>query len=343
MVRFSFRRSPSFVVSIGAVAAATAIATIVACSSSSSSNAPSGAATGSGADSGSGGTSTVSTAAGSCANSTVEISFSPMYSAYIAASTHTFQIPAITADGSSAEWSISDPSQAQLAAQQFDGLPGVMITVQGNGASGQLTVYATKSDGTCGSAVLNITSATDDDWEIGNARYNDGVALHLPSFDGGRPEGGGPPDGGGFGDGDGGRRDGGGPPHTRDGGSFLEVDGGTACTNCHGATASGGLFNDVAHTPEQTGGFSDDQLIAIIRTGTVPDGGYFDPTVIDANCDGGDACTKRAYQSWQNFHRWTDITDDQYKGIVIYLRSLQPTSQTGKSNFGGRGRPPGGQ
>jgi hypothetical protein len=302
---------------------ATAVAVFVACGGSSESSDVSG-----GPAAGDAGTSTISAAPGSCANSTVDITFSPMYSAFIPNSQHTFQIPAVVTDGSPATWSLADPTQAQLAVQTFDGISGVMITVQGTGAGGKITVIATKSDGTCGTAPLTITSATDDDWEIGNARYNDGVALHLPSFDGGRPEG-----GPGFGDGG---FEGGGP-RTRDGGSFFETDGGTACTNCHGVTATTGPYADVSHTPEQTGGFSDSELLDIILRATVPDGGYFDPTVLNSNCDGGADCTARAYERWQSFHLWTDITPDQYQGIVIYLRSLQPASQTGKANFGGRG------
>ena len=212
-----------------------ALAAIAACGGSSDTKSGTTPVTG---DSG-GGMGTVSTTPGSCANPTLGISFAPMYSAFIPGSQHTFQLPAVTDDGSAVQWSISDPTQAQLAAQTFDGLPGVMITVQGLGAAGKLTVFATKTDGTCGAAALDITSATEDDWQIGNSRYNDGVALHL-----------GPPDGGfgGFGDGgfEGGRPDGG--PRTGDGGSFFEVDGGTACTNCHGPTATNGPYKDVSHT-----------------------------------------------------------------------------------------------
>ena len=53
----------------------------------------------------------------------------------------------------------------------------------GNDA-GQLAVIATEGDGTCGISVLSLTQNTMDDWNIGNARYNDGVSLHL-----GRPAG----------------------------------------------------------------------------------------------------------------------------------------------------------
>jgi len=271
-----------------------------------------------------------------CANPTLNIVFSPMYSAYIPGSTmHTFQIPAILDDGSMATWSVSDPTKAQLATQTFDGDPGVMITVQG---TGMIQVIATKSGGACGTSTLNITSATENDWQNGNTRYNDGVSLHLGPGDGGfmRPEGG-------FGEGGFMRPEGGmGGGQNDSGCGIVEIEGGTACTNCHGATGMT-LFTDVAHTPEQTGGFSDEDLINIIVYGNVPDGGYFDPAVIIAGCDGG-TCAQRAYNEWHRIHQWCDITSDEYTGIVTYLRSLTPAPQNGTSNFGGHhrdgGRPP---
>jgi hypothetical protein len=317
--------------------------------------------TGSGDD---GGTSNVdgnvvAAAPGSCPNPTVTIDFSPMYSAFIPGDAmHSFQIPAVTDDGNTATWSVSDPTQAQLVAEAFNGLPGVMITVQGVGTGstgdagsiGQLTLVATEANGDCGSATLNITTSTENDWTIGSARYNDGVAIQLgppPGFDGGGGGGGGgpPPDGGvgmgmgmgmGMGDGGGG---GGVRFRTSDGGSFFERDGGTACTNCHGPTAVGpnNPYQNVSHTPEQTGGFSDSDLVMIFTQGILPDGGYFDPAVILTNCDGGPACTQAAYATWHSFHQWSDITPDQYPGIIVYLRSLQPESQNGTSNFGGGG------
>ena len=94
-----------------------------------------------------------------------------------------------------------------------------------------------------------------------------------------------------------------------------------ACTNCHGDNANG-PFKDVAHTPEQTGGFSDDQLVGIFTQGNVPDGGYFDESIVP-------------YQAWTRFHQW-DMTDDEAKGVVVYLRSLTPEDQNGSANFGGK-------
>lgn len=330
-----------------AAAAASAGALVAACSSSSS-----GSNNFSGNDA-----STVGTQA--CPNPTVPIIFSPMYSAYIPGDQQLqFEIPAITGDGNTATWSLSDSSQGQLQPQAFDGNPGVMITISGSGNSqGQVTVIATESGGACGTAVLTITQNAENDWTIGKARYNDGVSLTLGApggYDGGH---GGFGDGGfpegGFGDGgfphfDGGG--GGGGFHTSDGGSFFEEDGGTACTNCHGSTAQNNIgFNDVQHTPEQTGGFSNEDLQNIILNGQVPDGGYFNPSVLDGlnregPCDDAGtfvspnwpACAQRAYEIWQSFHKWTDIDPQtQLPGVICYLRALAPQAQTGTSNFGG--------
>jgi len=304
---------------------------------------------------------TTSTAPGSCPNPTVPIVFSPMYSAFIPGDNqHVFSIPAVTEDGNTATWSVSDPNQANLQAQAFDGLPGALITVTGVGTGsdgdagtvGQLTVVATEASGECGSATLSITASTENDWQIGNTRYNNNVVLMLNrpggGDGGGLGMGGGGGDGGGFGmgggGGDGGRviPDGGfrmmGGGLFGDGGSYYELDGGTACTSCHGPTATGGPYRNVSHSPEQTGGFSDTDLINIFTMGVLPDGGYFDPSVITPMCDGGPSstCYQTAYRTWHSFHQWTDITSDQYPGIIVYLRSLTPVSQNGMSNFGGR-------
>src|SRR5579872_5628278 len=102
---------------------------------------------------------------------------------------------------------------------------------------------------------------------------------------------------------------------------LMADGGGPACTNCHGETATNGPFTDVSHTPEQTGGFSDDEILNIVLHGTFPEGGYFDPTIAP-------------YAAWQNFHRWADIQPDQQRGIITYLRSLTPAPQKGQVNFG---------
>jgi hypothetical protein len=256
-----------------------------------------------------------------------------MHSAFIPGDTlRTFSVPAVMSDGKEATWTISDPTQAILKVESFvaGGIttPGVMVTMKGTGgssgpgAAGQVTLFATESDGTRYSSVLNITQYTEDDWTIGSARYNRGLSLHLA------PPGASAPDSGYV---------------ESDGGSFAEGQGGTPCTNCHSQTMKTGPYVDVAHTPEQTGGFDDTDLQNIIVSGQVPDGGYFDPAVIDPHCTGTGttlspnmpACGLAAYATFQGFHKWPDIASDQIPGMICYLRSLTPEGQNGTSNFGG--------
>jgi hypothetical protein len=95
-----------------------------------------------------------------------------------------------------------------------------------------------------------------------------------------------------------------------------------ACTNCHGPVGNGQLFGrtlftDVSHTPEQTGGFSDTELVNVFVHGTVPEGGYFDNSIV-------------CYRDWHQIHTWWDInTTAEQTGVVAYLRSLTPKEQYG--------------
>jgi hypothetical protein len=234
-----------------------------------------------------------STAMGSCPKSAFKILFNPMYSAYDGM--HTFQLPAVVNDidptAVTIEWSASDPSMVALEPDATTG--GVMITMQ---KSGTVSIIAS-AGGLCGSSLLTITDATTADWTAGSDRYNDGVDLTRVPI--GR-----------------------GPGMARD--ASAAADGAAtdqaACTNCHGDNATDLTFKTVQHTPEQTGGFSDADLINIFEHGMVPAGGYFDTSIVP-------------YNVWQTFHKWDP--GDAEKGLVVYLRSLTPTDQTGTSNFGG--------
>jgi hypothetical protein len=174
------------------------------------------------------------------------------------------------------------------------GTGGIMLTMR---KAGSTKIIAT-AGGLCGVSTLTVAQAASDDWMVGSARYNEGIVLRgLP----GR-----------------------GP--AADGGVNARE---AACTNCHGDTATMGPFKTVSHTPQQTGGFSDDDLVNIFTKGMVPLGGYFDEEVV-------------SYRAWQNFHRW-DMTPEQAKGVIVYLRSLTPQSQNGmRGDFGG-GRGDGGR
>ena len=208
-----------------------------------------------------------------------------MYSAF--GGKHTFQVPALVV-GSDAQVTWSADSSMVGMQTDVERPNEVLITVLKAGA---VVINVRSSDGKCGSSLLTITAGLESDWEIGSARYNNGISLHLSGA------------------------------ATGSGSPLEQGGGGPACTSCHGETATNGPFTNVSHTPEQTGGFSDDDLLNIILRGEFPDGGNFDPSIVP-------------YPAWQNFHRWTDITPDQQKGIVVYLRSLTPASQKGAVNFG---------
>jgi hypothetical protein len=253
-----------------------------------------GACSSKNSDSGSGGTAPISN--GQCTSKALSILFTPMYSAY--APNHTFQIPVVLKDidpsAVQIKFSASDPTMVDI--QQPDPMTGIAtITTR---KAGKVEIVA-QASGLCGSSTLTITPATEDDWNAGNMRYNNMMAISGP------------------------------------GGLRQPADAGPAdfaCTNCHGDTATAATtpFKTVAHTPEQTGGFSDDDLVNIFKNGMVPQGGYFDSTIVPQN-------------AWSRFHHWS-VTDAEAKGLVVYLRSLTPTSQTGmRGDFGGmRIRPDGG-
>jgi hypothetical protein len=109
----------------------------------------------------------------------------------------------------------------------------------------------------------------------------------------------------------------------------VTFDGGRtpACTNCHGATQAT-MFFDVQHTPQQTGGYSDEDLINIFTKGQKPPGG---------GCRVISPCS-----IWSSFHKW-DVTDEEAKGLVVYLRSIEPAPQGAIDFGGGGGRRDGGQ
>jgi hypothetical protein len=255
-----------------------------------------------------------STGGGACSMpNSLTIAFNPMYSAFIPGSTmHSFLVPAVVTgvSGTNVQWSASDPTAVGFQADPQTG--GTTITVL---KPGTVTINAQIGDTLCGSAPLNVTQETEDDWSAGNARYNNGVGLINPyanmgTGDGGMPQG--PPPGGFQ------------VPSASDPSPLEPADGGPgpACTNCHGATATTGVFKGIEHTPEQTAGFSDQELTDIIVNGIIPDGGTYDQTIFP-------------YAFWQYFHKWADLTDVQKKGMVVYLRSLTPMPQTGSADFGG--------
>jgi hypothetical protein len=220
-----------------------------------------------------------------CDGGGLTVAFNPMYSAFDGV--HMFQIPAVVAGSNgNVVWS-ADSTYVGMTADSERPNEVLLTTL----AAGDTTLVVQSVDGTkCGTATLHIEQSTPQNWMIGEARYNNGESLVLNGAAGGT-------------------------------GSPLEQgQGGPACTSCHGVTATGGPFTDVSHTPEQTGGFSDAQILNIILHGEFPDGGYFDPSIV-------------SYTAWHSFHQWDDIMPGQQLGIITYLRSLPPAPQKGEANF----------
>lgn len=237
------------------------------------------------------------------------IKFNPIYSGYDGV--HNYQVPVfvVGVDPASVTWGASDPTMVSL--QPY--VSGIMITTM---KAGDVTIVA-QMGSKCGSAPLHITAFTAADWTTGSMRYNNGNPLNFDL------------DAAGYGD-----------VVIPDGGfnaSDFDASGidacayampnpfenpPAACTNCHGDMSNGKilgmtLFSDVQHTPEQTGGFSDDDLTNVFVNGTVPPGGYFNDTIIP-------------YCDWHAFHTWRDIsTPAEQKGMLAYLRSLTPQEQLG--------------
>ncbi|HEX4337485.1 MAG TPA: hypothetical protein VH062_16335 [Polyangiaceae bacterium] len=274
----------------------------LSCSSSGSDKDTTGDNSAGGSGSGGGGSTS-----GACTNGTLVLAFAPnMYSAYIPNSQHTFQLPVIVngVSGATVNWTASDPSKVLIEPGDTSG--GALLTMQG---TGDVTITATAGNA-CGTSTLHIAAATEDQWAAGNARYNNMNALLTIQTDGGMPVI---------------------PP-----GGIMSLnidppDHPPACTNCHGDTAKSSFFRTISHTPEQTGGFTDAELISIFTQATVPTMGYFDQTIIPLF-------------AWNFFHKWSDITGDAQEGMVVYLRSLTPKAQGGTVDFGGLMglRPPGG-
>ena len=299
------------------------------------------------------------------------LKFSPMFSAYDGV--HIFKVPVQVegADPASVEWSASKEGMVDIEPTP----DGVMLTTL---AGGEVTIMAKAGD-LGASSLLTITEVAPEIYDLGKERYNNGIpAFDVPNFDGGLPTFGG--DGGfsfpGFGDGgfafpeggfgsffgDGGfrRPDGGFGGFGGDGGLPSFIDNESACTSCHGV---GSDSIDVEHTPQQTGGYSDDDLVGIFTMGKKPEGAGFHalPDLdaytaeqrqaaqdtlagfgIDlaqiANSLGITRVTDqssldRLEARWSRDHQW-QMTEDEKMGIVIYLRSLEPKSQ-GPLDFGG--------
>jgi hypothetical protein len=154
-----------------------------------------------------------------------------------------------------------------------DGVPNGVMLTMRKAGKFTITATAGKRKGT---VPLNVTEATEDDWKRGEARYNNQIMLQ---FMGGNING-------------------------------IMINNMVSCKKCHG---SGAQFLAVEHTPQQTGGYSDDEIKNIFENGMKPPGAKFGslPGIMNY---------------YPLFHKWA-ASEEEYQGLVVYLRSLEPKSQ----------------
>jgi hypothetical protein len=237
------------------------------------------------------------------------IAFNPMYSAYDDGA-HEFQVP-VKVDGATGKLTVTTAPTDFV--DQRPATAGVTLITK---KAGKATVTITDEAGNKGTAELTVTKNDPGDVDIGRERYANGIeALNLPE--------------GGI--------------------AALQSDGGIpmiprnemgACTFCHKPDGSQPVTMttditqvDVEHTPQQTAGFSDEELIKIFSEGIKPAGASY--RVVNG---GGMLPDEVAAVIYGRFHKWS-VDPKVRVGIVAYLRSLTPKAQ-GFIDFGGL-RPPG--
>jgi hypothetical protein len=262
------------------------------------------------------------------------LAFNPMYSAFDD-NAHEFLVP-VKVTGATGKLTVK--TQPDGFVQTRPHADGIMLVTQ---KAGECTVTITDEDGNSGSAKLTVTQNGPSDVDIGKERYANGIdAFNLPEGGIVRPEGGFP----GFGEG--GLPEGGfnfreGGIRFPEGGLGIMRNANAACTFCHipeGAPVENMTMGqvDVEHTPQQTAGYSDDDLIAIFTMAKKPMGAPY--RVVNG---GGLIPDDVAQTIYARFHTW-EVAPETQKGIVAYLRSLTPKAQPA-IDFGGllRGGVPG--
>jgi hypothetical protein len=242
------------------------------------------------------------------------IQFSPsMYSAFGGSQTYSLTPFVPAADPAKMD---SDPVVAtsikwavdtKIAKQEpFDAVPGaIKLTTTGTGSS-TVSLTATTMSGAKirAESKLNVSKASDEEWAKGDARYSGGQNIDFASMFRGMM-GMMPPAGGGVC----------GLPFN----IMQNLPKEASCTNCHNTSASALA---VEHTPMQTAGYSDDQLIAIFTQGMKPAGYQFNSIFLKMlpQLGGDPSCVYSMFHTWQ-------IDEETKRGIVLKLRSITPMKQ----------------
>jgi hypothetical protein len=224
------------------------------------------------------------------------LAFSPIYTAFDGQ--HDFRVPIVPQGGVVVDnWEIVD-AKGVVQKGVADFTPESSfggVTLKTNKA-GEYFVLAHAGKQT-GCAKIHIAAATPAEWTAGEARYNNSIMLTSIMPTGMMP---------------------------------MNLPKDLSCKNCHG---EGAMFLAVEHTPQQTAGYTDEELAKILTMGMKPTPP--DPTV-PAECTPfawmpSKTGVPLALYRW--FHTWT-ASPEETAGLVLYLRSLPPKSQ-GALDFGG--------
>lgn len=223
----------------------------------------------------------------------LDIVYDTTYSAFDGV--HPFKVPYHVMDSAVA---LADWFSIPAGAVSFDEDPD--LADDGGGVIATIVEYhpeiviGVQSGMLGGTAPLFVTEATSAEWELGEARYDNGVDFDFPELTPADfalllldPTWSPPP-----------------PPEN------------CSCISCH---STGAKYFEVQHTPTQAARFSDDELIKILTMGTKPDGIGFRilPDMLGS---------MTAEEIYADYHTW-ETTEDELKGLVVYLRSLAPTGQ----------------
>ena len=219
------------------------------------------------------------------------IQFSPMYSAYDGE--HVYQLSPFLPGAdpknkdadpiveSSIVWTVDD---AFVKKEAFFEIPGAILLTTKKAGSTVVKVSATRFSGlkVRGQSMLSISQSDPSEWFKGATRYNNGMMVNFFA--------------------------------TGPCGLPIDLTGriptNSACSNCH--NNMGGLV--VEHSPTQTAGYSDDELIEIFTNALKPSAGFNSPLLRTSPMPD---CIYR------NFHTW-QIDEDTKRGIVWKLRSITP-------------------
>lgn len=232
----------------------------------------------------------------------VKIIFSPMYSAFDGV--QTYQVPATidqaALDASAVDQVLVDSikwkvDSAFASQEKYAALPGGVLFTTKKAGTTTVTVDAKTKGGLAvqGTAQLNITKAEPAEFEAGEARYNNNVAIDFGMLGmGGMPGMGGAA-------------------------SILSrIPKDASCANCH----NNDMGLTVEHTPQQTAGYSDEELIQIFTMGAKPMGATFNSPFLKMIPAQYVTMIYTALHTWQ-------IDPEVAKGVVLKLRSIPPATQ----------------